>query len=222
VNFARAEGHAEFADEDLVSARFATEQLGLAAERALRFELTGHRTTVLERALDHVAQPVILTDLDSQVLFRNRAARKLPSNGPNRSADPLHESIAEAMAAFRARGTRVHTCSIRHAETGEQLITRSFRLSELQDVAVTLVSRSGGEGTKKLPAWSVLSRREQEITELVAQGLSTRQIAETAFISENTVKQHLKRIFAKVDVHNRAELVQLAWAHGEAAEERTA
>jgi DNA-binding CsgD family transcriptional regulator len=45
--------------------------------------------------------------------------------------------------------------------------------------------------------------------------LTTKQIAERAFISENTVKQHLKRVFAKVDVHNRAELVQLVWAHSE-------
>ena len=61
----------------------------------------------------------------------------------------------------------------------------------------------------------MINHLEQEIAELVAQGLTTKQIAERAFISENTVKQHLKRVFAKVDVHNRAELVQLVWAHSE-------
>ncbi|MFK4548115.1 DNA-binding CsgD family transcriptional regulator/PAS domain-containing protein [Streptomyces tendae] len=216
VNFARSPKRSPFSDEDLVTARFATEQLALAMERALRFELTGHRTSMLEYALDRIAQPVIVTDLESRVLFRNRAARDLPSPTTSRSAHLLNESIAEAMDSFRTLGKRVHTSSARSGDAGEQVITRSFRLSEPHDAAVTLVFNAGTERPSTLPAWNVLTRREQEIVELVARGLSTEQIAESAFITENTVKQHLKRIFAKVDVHNRAELVQKVWAHGEA------
>jgi DNA-binding CsgD family transcriptional regulator len=219
VNFARTRNRPPFGEGDLVYARFACEQLGLAAERALRFELTGRRTHMLEHALDRIPQPVIVTDLESQVLYRNRAARNLLAAAPDRSADPLHDSITEAMESFRTLGKRVHTGIVRYSGTDEHVIARSFRLSGPQDAAVTLVFNSSSERTKSIPAWNVLTRREQEITGLVARGLSTRQIAETAFVSENTVKQHLKRIFAKVDVHNRAELVQLVWANGAAAEE---
>lgn len=56
----------------------------------------------------------------------------------------------------------------------------------------------------------ILSSREQEIVELVARGLSTGQIATVASITQNTVKQHLKRIFGKLGVHSRTELVALA------------
>ncbi|MGW2184030.1 response regulator transcription factor [Streptomyces sp. NPDC001732] len=49
---------------------------------------------------------------------------------------------------------------------------------------------------------------------MVSEGLTTKQIAARAFISENTVKQHLKRVFAKTGVSNRAELVQLIWTSG--------
>ena len=56
----------------------------------------------------------------------------------------------------------------------------------------------------------VLSDREQEIVELVTRGLSTGQIAEVASITQNTVKQHLKRIFGKLGVHSRTELVAVA------------
>jgi DNA-binding CsgD family transcriptional regulator len=56
----------------------------------------------------------------------------------------------------------------------------------------------------------VLSAREQEIVELVARGLSNREIAATACISRNTVKAHLKRIFAKVGIASRAELAAAA------------
>jgi DNA-binding CsgD family transcriptional regulator len=80
---------------------------------------------------------------------------------------------------------------------------------------MTLIFPCVSDNDAHLPAWDVLSRREQEIAELVSQGLTNKQIAERAFISENTVKQHLKRVFNKTDVRNRAELMQRIWAAGD-------
>jgi DNA-binding CsgD family transcriptional regulator len=52
-----------------------------------------------------------------------------------------------------------------------------------------------------------LSKRESEILQLVARGLSTAEIAEAFRISANTVQDHLKAIFEKVGVRSRRELV---------------
>jgi DNA-binding CsgD family transcriptional regulator len=52
-----------------------------------------------------------------------------------------------------------------------------------------------------------LSEREREVTQLVARGLSTAAIAERLVLSTWTVQDHLKRIFAKLGVSNRGELV---------------
>ena len=218
INFAREGSEPAFDDDDLVSARLVSEQLGLAAERALRFETTGSRASMLEGVLDRVPQALVVTDLEARVLFRNRAARNetalaaaLRTHADQ--AHPVGESIAEAMEEFRLHGKRTHTRSVRAAD--RQLIVRSYRLSDQNDAAVTMIFNCAEpDGPRKLPAWDVLSRREQEIAELVSQGLTTKQIADRAFISENTVKQHLKRVFAKTDVRNRAELVQLIWASG--------
>jgi ATP/maltotriose-dependent transcriptional regulator MalT len=47
-----------------------------------------------------------------------------------------------------------------------------------------------------------------EILELIAKGLSNREIAEKLFVSENTVKTHSSRLFDKLDVKRRTQAVQ--------------
>lgn len=54
---------------------------------------------------------------------------------------------------------------------------------------------------------SSLTPREQEIAELVAKGLTNRKIGETLWITENSVKQALKRMYRKLKVSSRAEMV---------------
>ena len=56
----------------------------------------------------------------------------------------------------------------------------------------------------------VLSKRELQVLELVAQGLTTPQIAETLGISPKTVARHRERIMNKLDLHSIAELVKFA------------
>ena len=59
-----------------------------------------------------------------------------------------------------------------------------------------------------------LTRREQEILELIAAGLSTREMAERLGVSENTVKSHASRLFDKLGVRRRTQAVQSARAAG--------
>jgi DNA-binding NarL/FixJ family response regulator len=53
----------------------------------------------------------------------------------------------------------------------------------------------------------MLTRREKEIMKLVGRGCTNKQIAEKLFISEQTVKKHLKNIFSKLKVRNRVSAV---------------
>ncbi|MFD0678890.1 MULTISPECIES: response regulator [unclassified Paenibacillus] len=61
---------------------------------------------------------------------------------------------------------------------------------------------------------SVLSLREEEILMCVASGQSNRQIAEQLMITENTVKNHIKNILAKLSLENRVQLTAYAFRHG--------
>jgi ATP/maltotriose-dependent transcriptional regulator MalT len=59
-----------------------------------------------------------------------------------------------------------------------------------------------------------LSLREQDVLELVAQGLSDNQIAREAGISTYMVKTHLKRVYSKLAARNRAHAVALGVSTG--------
>jgi DNA-binding NarL/FixJ family response regulator len=54
-----------------------------------------------------------------------------------------------------------------------------------------------------------LTPRELEILGLIAEGLSNKEIAERAFVSENTVKTHASRVFDKLGARRRTEAVQI-------------
>ena len=54
-----------------------------------------------------------------------------------------------------------------------------------------------------------ITRRELEILELIAQGMSNREIAGKLFVSENTVKTHSSRLFDKLSAKRRTQAVQI-------------
>ena len=61
---------------------------------------------------------------------------------------------------------------------------------------------------KKTEVEILLTTREREVMELVAKGISNHEIAVTLFISENTVKGHIRKIIDKLKVHNRVEMAR--------------
>jgi two-component system nitrate/nitrite response regulator NarL len=63
---------------------------------------------------------------------------------------------------------------------------------------------------KEDPIVQLLTPREHEILALVAKGITNRQIAESLFIAENTVKNHIKNLLEKLSFDNRVQLAAFA------------
>jgi len=55
-----------------------------------------------------------------------------------------------------------------------------------------------------------ISKREYEVLELIAQGLSNQEIAEKLFVSTSTVKTHVSNVLAKLDARRRTQAIQRA------------
>ncbi|MFR0706858.1 MAG: response regulator transcription factor, partial [Eggerthella lenta] len=65
------------------------------------------------------------------------------------------------------------------------------------------------EGCERLGSQRGLTAREVEVLQLLCKGRSKSYIAESLFISENTVRSHSKHIYAKLDVHSKQEILDL-------------
>jgi DNA-binding CsgD family transcriptional regulator len=72
---------------------------------------------------------------------------------------------------------------------------------------------SSGSGRPRPCGWESLTGSEHGVIELVAQGLTNRQVADRLFVSPYTVDFHLRSVFRKLAVKSRVELTRLALEH---------
>jgi DNA-binding CsgD family transcriptional regulator len=101
-----------------------------------------------------------------------------------------------------------------HLETGIWLTIRAARMAGLEDaqrdIAVTMERATGSERLSLFCRAYGLSRRQTDLVAGVVRGCDTRQLAEELFISDNTVQDHLKSIFAKTGTRSRQALMARA------------
>jgi DNA-binding NarL/FixJ family response regulator len=97
---------------------------------------------------------------------------------------------------------------VRAVHDGQSLINPSMAAKLLTEFAV-LARREESERDEQVPA-PKLTDRELEVLNLVARGMNNRDIAKALFISENTVKNHVRNILEKLQIHSRMEAVRIA------------
>jgi DNA-binding NarL/FixJ family response regulator len=117
----------------------------------------------------------------------------------------LYLELAAAQTALRA-GARGYI------HTGMQLeqLVRAVRVAtEGQIVAPRELLEYLISNEDVMDLSTVLSHRQQEILELVDEGLSNSQIAKRLFLTESTVKQHLRAAYKALGVRNRTEATRL-------------
>lgn len=83
------------------------------------------------------------------------------------------------------------------------------------DISAEVISRFLGDGQKPTRrAWEVLTHRERQVLQLVAEGHGNKYIAEYFCLSVKTVDKHRSNIIRKLDIHHVAGLTKFAIDHG--------
>jgi len=153
---------------------------------------------------------VVLMDVTMPVLDGVEATRQLHEHLPEIPVVILtmhadREVLARAIRAG-ASGYLVKDCStdevvrtVRLAASGETALSPELAASMLAEA-----QRADAPAEELEP---IISRREEEVLQLVADGLSTSEVAAKLYISIKTVKNHLASIYEKLDSRDRTQAV---------------
>ena len=120
----------------------------------------------------------------------------------------LYEAIKAGATGYLLKEISIEevASAVRAVVTGQSLISPSMA-SKLLTEFTNLAKRADERTTVPTPR---LTDRELEVLRLVAQGKSNREIAGDLYISENTVKNHVRNILEKLHLHTRMEAVMYA------------
>jgi DNA-binding CsgD family transcriptional regulator len=177
---------------DFTTSRGETTVLGWVWHDAARLDLLG--------LLGHVAPWQRPTQEFSAMRWDFVEARRTGDGASLTAVAEAFERIGALLYAAEAYASA--STAMRRAGDGREA-------TRLDGRAGALVARCGGVTTPLLsarPSVGPLSAREHEIASLAAAGLSNRQIARRAVVSERTVENHLYRVFIKLGISSRDEL----------------
>jgi len=120
----------------------------------------------------------------------------------------LYEAIKAGATGYLLKDLAAEevASSIRAVQAGQSLISPTLASKLLTEFAA-IVKRTDGPQAVPGPR---LTAREMEVLRLVARGMNNRDIARDLFISENTVKNHVRNILEKLQLHSRMEAVMYA------------
>ena len=158
---------------------------------------------------------IVLTD-DGRVESMTPEAREWlgPVEDESLAATIVLHQVAQQVRALAEQGAEGPAAMARvRARTGEWFVVRGARLESGNGApgrsALVLERARRSDVAPLLMRRHKLTRREQEITQLMLAGLSTREIAGELFITPDTLRGHVKSVFAKLEVNSRPELAAL-------------
>jgi DNA-binding NarL/FixJ family response regulator len=118
----------------------------------------------------------------------------------------LYDAVKNGASGYLLKDSSIDEVAqaIRVVAEGQSLISPSMAVKLLDEFKQMTRSERQQVPTPRL------TDRELEVLKLVAQGLNNREIAKRLFISENTVKNHVRNILEKLQLHSRMEAVMYA------------
>lgn len=165
-------------------------------------------------ALARVSAPdVVLLDVRMPGTGGIEAARILAADVPSArvvmltvsdNESDLYDAVKAGAVGYLLKEASIEQIAdaVRAIADGQSLVTPSMATKLIQEFNL-LANRVADD--RDPPAGPRLTNREVEVLGFLARGRSNRDIANELFISENTVKNHVRNIFEKLELHTRTE-----------------
>ena len=125
--------------------------------------------------------------------------------------DYVYEALSIGASGFMLKDAPAEELvrAVRVVADGQALLAPTVTRRLIADV-----TKRRATPKPKPAALGLLTPREREVLELIAQGLSNTEIATSLFVAEQTVKTHVGKVLAKLHLRDRAQAVVLAYESG--------
>ena len=169
--------------------------------------------TELAELATHYKPELVLTEIAMPSMDGIEACRRILAKAPNvrvvmftvnQDRDVELRALRAGASGVLSKDTSIESLvrAVRGVISGEAAISRRLTMDLIE-----IIRRTSESGSGLRPVKSVLTSREWEVLDLICASASTREIAETLFLSEDTVYSHSKSILRKLGVHSRGEAV---------------
>ena len=168
---------------------------------------------------------IVVMDLNMPVCDGLEALKRIKADMPevkviiltvNDRDENLFEALRHGASGYLLKNILPQelTTFIHMVQRGEAIISGTMALKIFQYFSQREQSNVTTEKTKDKKETDLLTRREKEILQEVMIGATNREIAKNLFISENTVKNHIRNIMEKLQINNRVQVATYALQHG--------
>lgn len=173
------------------------------------------------RLVEELSPNVVVMDISMPDLNGIDATRRINSEHPEIRiiALSMHydKQFVSEMFKAGASGYLLKDCAFDELEHAIRIVmdNKTYINPQIASLVVeSLISHPSSTAAKKNQAFSLLTEREREVLQLIAEGNPTKQIASQLNVSTKTVESHRRQVMGKLNIRNIAELTKYAIREG--------